>query len=44
MASTSPPMVTVSLVVDTEDVAREVIQDVMETAAERFQCDLSDVE
>jgi hypothetical protein len=43
MASTSPPTVTAGLVADTEDAAREV-QDVMETAATRFQRDPTDVE
>jgi hypothetical protein len=44
MASTSPPMVTAGLVADTEDAAREVVQDVVETAAARFQRDPTDVE
>jgi hypothetical protein len=44
MASTSPSMVTIGLVADTEDAAREVIQDVVETAAAHFQRDLTDVE
>jgi hypothetical protein len=37
-------MVTVGPVANTEDAAREVIQDVMETVAVRFQRDLTDVE
>jgi hypothetical protein len=44
MASVSPPTVTVGPVVDTEDAAREVVQDAMETAAARFQRDPTDVE
>jgi hypothetical protein len=44
MASTTPPMVTVGPVADTEDTAREVVQDAVETAAARFQRDLTDVE
>jgi hypothetical protein len=44
MASTSPPMVTVGPVADTEDAAREVVQDAVETAAARFQRDPTDVE
>jgi hypothetical protein len=44
MASTSPPKVTAGPVADTKDGAREVVQDVVETAAARFQRDPTDVE
>jgi hypothetical protein len=44
MASASPPTVTVGPVADTEDAAREVVQDAVETAAARFQHDPTDVE
>jgi hypothetical protein len=44
MASVSPPTVTAGLIADTEDTAREVIQDAVETAAARFQRDPTDVE
>jgi hypothetical protein len=44
MASMTPPMVIVGPVADTEDAAREVIQDAVETATVRFQHDLTDVE
>jgi hypothetical protein len=37
-------MVTAGPVADTEDATREVVQDSVETAAVRFQCDPTDVE
>jgi hypothetical protein len=37
-------MATVGPVADTEDAAREVVQDAVETAAARFQRDPTDVE
>jgi hypothetical protein len=42
MPSVSPPMVTAGLAA--EDVAREVVQDVTEMVAARFQRDPTDVE
>jgi hypothetical protein len=42
MALVPPPMVTVGLAA--EDAAREVVQDVVEMAAARFQRDPTDVE
>jgi hypothetical protein len=44
MASTSLPTVTAGLDADTEDAAQEVVQDVIETVAARFQRDPTDVE
>ena len=44
MASVPPPTVTARPVADTEDAAREVVQDVVETVAARFQRDPTDIE
>jgi hypothetical protein len=44
MASVPPPTVTAGPAADTEDATREVVQDVVETAATRFQRDPTDVE